>query len=627
MLRRHASGLTPRLAAALLLAALTPTLALGASSAWRVRAQAREETIRGSLDLVRAVGFGIDANVQDARRALEAAAALPDIADAPWDAAHAPDLQRRLELLAGRLPLLTAITPLDPAGAPLLPHPEAPAFTPELADNYGGYVSDVTFDPKRGASQIYIVVEVRDQRLTKRGFLAGAIDLTALQTALTEALAPRGEPPPHLLLIDSQGRPLYPPPAAPPASLRPHHPAADRVLATLEEGHLTWTDPQGTEWLVVYKSMLGYSRFRGIRWGLLLQRPTQDAFAAANQAALHTVLAAILAAILAVPLAGALARWLTRDLQRLGAYARDIGRAPAAPPSLPLDLLQRPDEIGALACALDAMRLDLLSAQEDRQRQHHALRRAERLSSVGLLAAGVAHEINNPLTTIVGYAALLLEDLPDDHPDREALSLITDEADRVRHIVRGLLDLSRRPSAHAPVDLRDTLRRAVTLASAGLDLTDVTLQIDAPDQPLTLHADPQALLQLLMNLIGNAADAIHEAQRPGTITLQVTLHPDRLDLAVLDDGPGFPPDVLPHAAEPFFTTKPPGKGTGLGLAVVASLAFDHDATLHLDSPPGGGACVRLEFKRGTPPGAVTSSPAGLDDRPRHPPVTATPPGP
>lgn len=576
-------------------AALLPTVLLGVISVQSVRSQAQRASIQGALVVVRVVGFGLDAVLQDARRTLEVIAATPEMAATDWADAGFPDQQRpRLAAMADRYPLFEDLYLLGPRGQPLVaarvsePSRALEGFSPELADNYGGYLSDVYRAGPRNSPHIFMVVEVRDQALTKRGFLAAEVDLEGLHTGLRQTVGQGG---PSLLIVDSQGRPLYPRAAweEDAQALRRRDPAVDRVLSTLSEGHVIYTDDQGVEYLAVYKSMIGYNRYRGVRWGVILSQRTQEAFAAADLAARNTALIALLCALAVLGLSVPLVRWLSRPLRRLASYARRVGQSGAeeAGPPAP-DLQQRTDEIGGLARAMSAMREDLQESHAQLEARHASLRRAERLSSVGFLAAGVAHEINNPLTTILGYGEFLLEDKAPDHPDRASLELIASEAERVREIVRGLLEMSRRRQDREEVDLDSLLRRALTLSRAGLDMDRVAVRVHPPDEEVTLHADRHALLQVIMNLISNAVDALEGRDDP-QLWLRWGHRGDQIFLEVEDNGEGMSEEVQQRLFEPFFTTKAHGRGTGLGMAILSRIVQEHQGQIEVHTQPGQGA--------------------------------------
>ena len=230
----------------------------------------------------------------------------------------------------------------------------------------------------------------------------------------------------------------------------------------------------------------------------------------------------------------------------------------------------------------------------DTARLEAQLLRSEKLSSVGVLAAGVAHEINNPLTTVLGYAKLLLEGRGEDDPDRAALELVADEARRVQEIVRNLLDFSRQePGVVGPISLEELLERTLSLVAPDLRKRQVEVVrcLDS-DIPNAL-ADGRRMEQVAVNLITNAA---HAMDGGGTLTVatgQEPAHPGRVYLEVQDTGHGIPPEDQPRIFDPFFTTKEPGEGTGLGLAVSHSIVEEQDGEILLTSEPGQGSVFRV----------------------------------
>jgi signal transduction histidine kinase len=235
--------------------------------------------------------------------------------------------------------------------------------------------------------------------------------------------------------------------------------------------------------------------------------------------------------------------------------------------------------------------------QEDlseRARLEAQLIRSEKLSSVGVLAAGVAHEINNPLTTILGYAKLLLEDRGEEDPDRSALELVADESRRVQEIVRNLLDFSRQESGELlPTAVNELVERTSNLVAPDLRKRgiDVAQKLEA-DLPQVL-ADARRIEQVFVNLITNAAHAMPDG---GTLTLR-TGHDPRRPHAIFteftDTGAGISADLLPRVFDPFFTTKEPGQGTGLGLAISQRIVTDHGGELEVQSLPGAGTTFKV----------------------------------
>jgi signal transduction histidine kinase len=220
----------------------------------------------------------------------------------------------------------------------------------------------------------------------------------------------------------------------------------------------------------------------------------------------------------------------------------------------------------------------------ERQAKDHLVR-SGRLAAVGELAAGVAHELNNPLTTVAGFVELVLEDLPEDSQHRPDLELVLREAHRAREVVRRLLDFSR-PGEGFRVrsDLNDLIQDVVVLIrhlthTSGIEI-EQTLQEDLP----LVRVDPDEIKQVFLNLIHNA---IHAMPRGGLLKIQTQPRVERSQSGVLvrviDNGIGIPAEVKDRLFEPFFTTRPPGKGTGLGLSVSYGIVTDHGGTIEVDS--------------------------------------------
>ena len=213
---------------------------------------------------------------------------------------------------------------------------------------------------------------------------------------------------------------------------------------------------------------------------------------------------------------------------------------------------------------------------------------AERLASVGMLAAGVAHEVNNPLGAILSLTALTLEDMPADHPDRENLEEVVEQTLRCRDIVRGLLEFSRQSDLHIEhVDVNVALEDTLGLIGKQALFHNIEIIRDLDPQLPAIHAGRAQVQQVFLNILLNAAQAIETS---GTITLVTRRRTgeegDRVEIEIADTGRGIPPQDISRIFDPFFTTKRAGMGTGLGLSIAYGIVTRHGGTITVDSEPG-----------------------------------------
>jgi signal transduction histidine kinase/FixJ family two-component response regulator len=227
---------------------------------------------------------------------------------------------------------------------------------------------------------------------------------------------------------------------------------------------------------------------------------------------------------------------------------------------------------------------------------HSKLLQTEKLATLGQMVSGIAHELSNPLTSILGYAHRILarQDLPG---RTEEVRQIYQEADRASAILRQLLLNAREtPPARRPASLNQIVQRAMDLQRFGLAADKIRVDVDLdPALPL-VQGDPGHLQQVLMNLVGNARQAIEQHGQAGSIQLRTKrIGERRVLLEVADNGPGIPQAILARIFDPFFTTKPAGVGTGLGLAIVLSVVREHGGKVNVLSPPQGGAVFQIEL--------------------------------
>jgi two-component system NtrC family sensor kinase len=243
------------------------------------------------------------------------------------------------------------------------------------------------------------------------------------------------------------------------------------------------------------------------------------------------------------------------------------------------------NELGELAESFNDMSLRISTLQE-------GLIRSERLISMGKLAAGVAHEINNPLTGILSYAEDLVEDTEPSDPRRKDYEVILHEAIRCRQIVRGLLDFARQETPSlvrsGPVEMID---KALDVVARQAAFQEITIEKDIEEDLPTIEVDPVQIQQVLVNLVVNAQQAMPEG---GTIVLgaRSISEPSRIEFTVEDEGTGIPPDIQSRMFEPFFSTKE-GETDGLGLAVCQGIVEQHGGVIEVASKVGVGTRFRV----------------------------------
>ena len=295
--------------------------------------------------------------------------------------------------------------------------------------------------------------------------------------------------------------------------------------------------------------------------------------------------------------------------------------------SLSWELTARRADGATFACELTAVRTQSRDSQlvlifQDvtltRELQEQLLQR-EKLSSLGQLISGVAHELNNPLTCVLGFSQLAMG-----HPNcpekvRRDLTNVFNQAQRCEKIVQNLLSFARK---HKPekrwIGINGVLESTVALLDYQLRVSDIEVVMDLdPNLPKTM-ADYHQLQQVFLNLITNAQQAIEMAGKGGHLHLRTRSCGNRLRIEIADDGPGIPEKVLHRVFEPFFTTKPSGAGTGLGLSICYGVISEHGGCISAHSPGGRGTTFVLELPVLAPETSEEARPQAASQLPAHP---------
>jgi two-component system NtrC family sensor kinase len=279
------------------------------------------------------------------------------------------------------------------------------------------------------------------------------------------------------------------------------------------------------------------------------------------------------------------------------------------------------DEFGQLASSFNAMVVALRNSQAELREWAHTLERkveertqqlkiaeaeamqSEKLASVGLLAAGIAHELNNPLTGVLTFSSLIRQNLPDGSADAEDMDLVIRETKRCADIIRRLLDFAREKAPEKKyTDLNQVIEETARLVQRPADLSGIAINLDLDRDLPPVWLDGHLIKQVVMNMLVNAEHAIDGG---GTITVRTRRFPTpvspepgapavpMVEIAISDTGCGIPEKNLKRIFDPFFTSKEVGKGTGLGLSVSHGIVKAHGGTIKVESTVGQGSTFRV----------------------------------
>ncbi len=258
---------------------------------------------------------------------------------------------------------------------------------------------------------------------------------------------------------------------------------------------------------------------------------------------------------------------------------------------------------------LDAAVL-IIEDMTDTRRLQGQLVQSEKLSAIGQLIAGVAHELNNPLASVLGFADFLGETGQMPPNLAEPLRVIQQEANRAAGIVRNLLTFARRQEQeHRRVDVGPILQRTLALLNNQLIGLKVEPHLAIEPNLPQVEGSPNQLQQVFLNIINNGAQAIAATGKPGTVAVRARPWLGGVAVDIADNGPGILPELQDKVFEPFFTTKTEGEGTGLGLSICQGIIKEHNGRLTLDSTPGRGATFTIELPPAVAPEKAQARPS------------------
>jgi two-component system NtrC family sensor kinase len=351
-------------------------------------------------------------------------------------------------------------------------------------------------------------------------------------------------------------------------------------------------------------------------WGVLVAVPAERAYAeiVAMRRGVLAASAAVLAAVLL--LSYFLARGTTRGLARIESAARALGSGELSvrlPEAGADEVAQVSRTFNAMAADLQGARVRLERWNEDLQSEVKArteelraaqaqLVEAQKLAAIGQLGAGVAHEINNPLTGILGNAQLLLEQKPEGHPDHAPLAKIESLARRCRDITQSLLRFGqqRAEPAFEDVDVNRAVKDALVLAEEEVRAAGIPLDVSLGTPPPRVRGDSGQLSQVVLNLVTNARTACL-GKAGASIAISTARAADGVEIVVRDGGKGIPPEHLPRIFEPFFTTKDQWSNVGLGLSISYRIVSEHGGRINVHSKPGEGSVFTVRLPAPPPP--------------------------
>ncbi len=346
--------------------------------------------------------------------------------------------------------------------------------------------------------------------------------------------------------------------------------------------------------LVGFASSRGYQNFKGFSWSALVFQDARQAFIPVSELQRRIFTIVFLAVFLSLAVSFVVAQGIVRPLKVLTDVVIQISRKK--------DLSQRvhvssKDELGQLANAFNQMISDLDKANQEKNLAEQIALQSQKMSAVGQLAAGVAHEINNPLGVILGFAQGVIKRIEAGSMLEMPLKSIEREALRCKQLVQNLLTFSRAGKTEKQdIDINEKIESSLSLVMAQTKVKNIQLVRELEPGIPKLFANGSQIQQIIVNLSNNAMDAMPNG---GTLTVRTNKtkleNKDMIQIEIQDTGTGIPNDVQQKIFEPFFTTKEVGKGTGLGLSLVYEVVQKHDGQIRVESEVGKGTLFRIDL--------------------------------
>jgi len=308
------------------------------------------------------------------------------------------------------------------------------------------------------------------------------------------------------------------------------------------------------------------------------------AYLTARQLLDDLVLVGLVVVLIAAIFGVIVSRRITRPLEKLSNAVRKIAKG-----DFDVNVaIKSSDEIGELSNSFNDMAGELKEREFSLKKAQHALIQSEKMAAVGTLSAGLAHEVKNPLSAVLGYAQLSKRKLDQPEALKKHLDTIENETRRCNEIIGNLMQFSRQEKGeHSRISVNEVVNKSMAIVDHQLSLKNVRIESELADNIPPISGNANQLQQVLMNLMINAQQAMGDDG--GTVGLATLVKSESVLITVSDTGPGIDEEVAAKVFEPFFTTKPAGQGTGLGLSVTYGIIQDHGGDISVKRAESGGA--------------------------------------